>query len=55
MGGAGRGGEPSVCVFLYQRGQRLPKEMRPYFKGNSAMCLRKALIKIFTLTDTDGC
>ena len=28
--------------------------MRPFFKGDRAVCLRRALTDIFTLTDTDG-
>ena len=54
MGRAGRGGEPSVCIFLHGRNQRLAPEMRPFFKGDKAVCLRRALTNIFTLTDTDG-
>ena len=54
MGRAGRSGEPSVCIFLHGRNQRLPQEMRPFFKGDRAICLRRALADIFTLTDTDG-
>ena len=54
MGRAGRGGEPSICVFLHQKNQRLPKEMRPFFKAGSVSCQRKALTKIFSLSDTDG-
>ena len=54
MGRAGRGGEPSICVFLHLKNQRLPKEMRPFFKADSAHCQRRALTEIFTLRDTDG-
>ena len=54
MGRAGRGGEPSICVFLHLKNQRLPKEMRPFFKADSAFCQRRALTQIFTLHDTDG-
>ena len=54
MGRAGRIGEPSVCIFLHRKGERLPKEMRPFFKGGRAVCLRKALTEIFTLSDHDG-
>ena len=54
MGRAGRGGEPSICIFMHGRNQRLPKEMRPFFKGDKAVCLRRTLADIFTLTDTDG-
>ena len=54
MGRAGRGGEPSICVFLHLKSQRLPKEMRPFFKADSAHCQRRALTEIFTLHDTDG-
>ena len=32
----------------------LPKEMRPFFKGDRPVCLRKALVNIFRLTDIDG-
>ena len=51
MGRAGRSGEPSVCIFLHRQGERLPKEMRPFFKGGRTVCLRKALTEIFTLSD----
>ena len=54
MGRAGRGGEPSICVFLHLKNQRLPQEMRPIFKVDSLGCQRKALKKIFTLEDTDA-
>lgn len=54
MGRAGRGGDPSICVFLHLKNQRLPKEMRPFFKTDSALCQRRALTEIFTLHDTDG-
>ena len=54
MGRAGRGGEPSICVFLHLKNQRLPKEMRPFFKTDSSACQRRALTEIFTLHDTDG-
>ena len=54
MGRAGRSGEPSVCIFLHRQGERLPKEMRPFFKGGRAVCLRKALTVIFTLSYHDG-
>ena len=54
MGRAGRGGQPSVCIFLHGKQQRLPKEMRPAFKGDRPVCLRRALVNIFRLTDIDG-
>ena len=54
MGRAGRGGDPSICVFLHLKNQRLPKEMRPFFKTDSSACQRRALTEIFTLHDTDG-
>ena len=54
MGRAGRGGQPSVCIFLHGKNQRLPKEMRPFFKGDRAVCLRKALTDIFRLSNVDG-
>ena len=49
-------GEPRNCVFLHMKNQQLPQEMRPIFKvdTDSVCCQRKALIKIFTLEDTDG-
>ena len=43
-----------MCIFLHRKGERLPKEMRPFFKGGRAVCLRKALTEIFTLSDHDG-
>ena len=37
-----------------EKKQRLPKEMRPFFKGDRAICLRQALADIFRLSDIDG-
>ena len=52
MGRAGRGGQPSVCIFLHGKTKDCPR--RPFLKGDRAVCLRKALVDIFPLTDIDG-
>ena len=54
MGRAGRGGEPSSCVYLHKKGEKVPKEMKPYLKSGSNKCLKKGMEDIFTLTDCDG-
>ena len=54
MGRAGRSGNSAVCVLLRRKGERTPKEMRPYLKSDSTTCLKRGLVKIFTLTDPDG-
>ena len=54
MGRAGRSGNSAVCVFLRRKGERTPKEMRPFLKSDSTTCLKRGLVQIFTLSNPDG-
>ena len=54
MGRAGRGGDQAVCVFLRKKGERTPREMKPYLKQDTSACLKKGMIEIFSLKNPDG-
>ena len=54
MGRAGRGGDQAVCIFLRKKGERTPREMKPYLKQDTSACLKKGIVEIFTLKDPDG-
>ena len=54
FGRAGRGGNSAMCIYLRRKGERTPAEIRPYLTSDSSICLKKGLVKIFTLSNPDG-
>ena len=54
FGRAGRSGNAAMCIYLRRKGERTPAEIRPYLKSDSSICLKKGLVKIFTLSNPDG-
>ena len=37
-----------------RKGERTPAELRPYLNSTSSICMKKGLVKIFTLSRPDG-
>ena len=54
LGRAGRGGNAAICIYLRKKGERTPAELRPYLNSTSSICMKKGLVKIFTLSRPDG-
>ena len=54
FGRAGRSGGEAVCIYLRRKKEKTPAEMKPFLNPDSSICLKKGLVKIFSLTSPDG-
>ena len=54
FGRAGRSGGEAVCIYLRRKKEKTPAEMKPFLHPDSSICLKKGLVKIFSLTSPDG-
>ena len=43
-----------VCIYLRRKKDKTPAEMKPFLHPDSSICLKKGLVKIFSLTSPDG-
>ena len=43
-----------VCIYLRRKKEKTPAEMKPFLHPDSSICLKKGLVKIFSLTSPDG-